>query len=107
MMERSAFVLKVRKDRIDECKKHHDAVWSDTLKVLWRHGWLNYSSFPRKDGLLFGYFEAEESFAKNLEGMADEDANLRWQTLMTDYFEGNPGHPNEAMTPLKYVFHPE
>ena len=33
------------------------------LDALRRTGWHNYSLFMREDGLLFGYFEAEESFA--------------------------------------------
>ena len=32
------------------------------LDALSRNGWHNYSLFMREDGLMFGYFEADESF---------------------------------------------
>ena len=86
-MERVGFLLKVREDRLDEYKKHHEAVWPDMLDALRRHGWRNYSLFLTEDGMLFGYFEAEDGFQTSLDGMATEDVNTRWQTFMADYFE--------------------
>jgi L-rhamnose mutarotase len=60
----------------------------------------------RDDGLLFGYFEAEESFQASLEGMADEEVNQRWQEFMSDYFEIPPGsRPDQMMVELSEVFH--
>ena len=56
-MERVAFQLKVREDKIEEYKEHHRAVWPEMLDALRRNGWHNYSLFMREDGLLFGYFE--------------------------------------------------
>lgn len=57
------------------------------LEALRRTGWHNYSLFVRDDGLLFGYFEAEESFAASLAGMAGEDVNARWQEFMAPYLK--------------------
>jgi L-rhamnose mutarotase len=104
-MQRVGFLLQVKPDRIEEYKKHHEAVWPDMLDALRRTGWRNYSLFMRNDGLLFGYFEAEESFQASLEGMAKEEINLRWQEFMGPYFEAISGRPDQNMITLEEVFH--
>lgn len=105
-MQRVGFLLKVKEDKIDQYKKHHEAVWPEMLDALRRHGWHNYSLFMRDDGLVFGYFEAEESFEASLEGMAGEDVNTRWQEFMAPYFETPPGaRPDQSMVELEEVFH--
>ena len=106
-MERAGFLLKVRKDRLDEYKRHHEAVWPEMLDALRRHGWRNYSLFLTDDGTLFGYFEAADSFQASLDGMATEEVNTRWQTFMAEYFEDLPGLPDESMAQLEHVFHLE
>ena len=105
-MRRVGFLLKVREDMLDDYKRRHQAVWAEMLDALRRNGWRNYSLFAREDGLLFGYFEADESFAASLEGMAGEDVNARWQDFMSPYFEIPPGaRPDQAMLELEEVFH--
>ncbi|MFB3137981.1 MAG: L-rhamnose mutarotase [Phycisphaerales bacterium] len=80
-------MLKVRRDKLEEYKEQHKAVWSEMLDALSRNGWHNYSLYMGGGGLLFGYFEAEESFAASLEGMSKEEVNQRWQELMSPFFE--------------------
>ncbi len=105
-MKRVGFLLKVKPDEIEEYKKHHENVWQEMLDALRRTGWHNYSLFLRDDGLLFGYFEAEESFQKSLDGMAREEVNKRWQDFMAPYFENLGGaHADESMQELVEVFH--
>ncbi len=104
-MKRIGFLLQVKKDRIAEYKKHHEAVWPEMLAALRRTGWRNYSLFMRDDGLLFGYFEAEESFEASLAGMAQEAINLKWQEFMGPYFESISGRPDQNMITLEEVFH--
>ena len=105
-MKRVGFLLKVKADRIEEYKAHHEAVWPEMLDALRRHGWRNYSLFMREaDGLLFGYFEAEESFQASLDGMAGEAINEQWQAFMAPYFESLSGRPDENMLELVEVFH--
>jgi L-rhamnose mutarotase len=104
-MKRIGFLLKVKPDRLEAYKKHHEAVWPEMLAALSRNGWHNYSLFMRDDGLLFGYFEAAESFRAALDGMAKEDINLKWQTFMAPYFESLSGRPDENMVELQEVFH--
>jgi L-rhamnose mutarotase len=105
-MKRVGFLLKVKQDKIAEYKEHHKAVWPEMLDALRRHGWHNYSLFMRDDGLLFGYFEAEESLQASLEGMSKEEVNARWQAFMAPYFEALGGrHADEALVELEEVFH--
>lgn len=105
-MKRVGFLLKVKPDMIAEYKRHHEAVWPEMLEALRRTGWHNYSLFMRNDGLLFGYFEAEESFAASLAGMAKEEVNARWQSFMAPYFEQLTGaHADQSMVELEEVFH--
>jgi L-rhamnose mutarotase len=105
-MKRIGFLLKVKKDKLDEYKKHHEAVWPEMLDALRRTGWHNYSLFLRDDGLLFGYFEAQDSFQASLDAMAKEAINLKWQQFMAPYFEALGGaRPDENMQELVEVFH--
>lgn len=105
-MKRVGFLLKVKKDRIEEYKKHHEAVWPEMLEALRRHGWHNYSLFMRDDGLLFGYFETPDSFQAALDGMAGEEINTKWQEFMAPYFESPEGaRPDQMMLELVEVFH--
>jgi L-rhamnose mutarotase len=105
-MKRIGFLLKVKEEKLEEYKKHHETVWPEMLDALRRTGWHNYSIFAREDGLLFGYFEAAESFAASLEGMLKEEINARWQDFMAPYFENLSGaHADESMVELAEVFH--
>ena len=72
-MKRVGFLLKVKEDKIEEYKRHHEAVWPEMLDALRRTGWHNYSLFMREDGTLFGYFETPESFQTALESMDQEN----------------------------------
>lgn len=104
-MKRVGFLLKVKPDRLDEYKRHHEAVWPEMQEALRRQGWHNYSLFLRDDGLLFGYFEAAESFQASLAGMETEPVNERWQAFMAPYFEAIEGRPDENMVELQEIFH--
>ena len=44
-MERVCFLLKVKKNRLEEYKERHKAVWPEMLNALRETGWLNYSLF--------------------------------------------------------------
>ncbi len=91
---------------LPEYTEHHQAVWPEMLDALRRNGWRNYSLFARPDGLLFGYFEADEDFQASLDGMSTEEANARWQEFMAPYFEIPEGAlPDQMMVELEEVFH--
>jgi L-rhamnose mutarotase len=110
-MQRVCFLLKVRKDRLDEYRERHAAVWPEMLEALSATGWHNYSLFLREDGLLVGYLETED-FAAAQSAMAATEINARWQAEMGPFFENEGAfgaldgeRPDEAMKPLTEVFH--
>lgn len=105
-MKRVGFLLKVKADQVEEYKQQHQNVWPEMQEALRRNGWHNYSLFLHDDGLLFGYFETEDSFAAALKGMDQEEINARWQASMAPYFEAPPGsRPDQNMVELEEVFH--
>ena|SRR5579871_3493587 len=105
-MQRVGFLLKVKPEMLEEYKQRHAAVWPDMQDALRRNGWHNYSIFMREDGLLFGYLEAEDTFAASLAGMDKEEVNTRWQASMAPFFEAlGGGRPDENMREIVEVFH--
>jgi L-rhamnose mutarotase len=107
-MKRIGFLLKVKKDKLAEYKKQHEHVWPEMLNALRAAGWHNYSLFVREDGLLFGYFETEESLQKAQANMAVNEVNTRWQESMAPFFESpNNARPDEQFLELSEIFHLE
>lgn len=105
-MRRVGFMLKVRADKMDEYKHHHQAVWPEMLEALRQTGWHNYTLFMRDDGLLFGYFETPESLQAARAGMEQTEVNARWQAFMSPYFEIPEGaRPDSLFVELEEVFH--
>jgi len=102
-MQRVAFRLRVRPDKLDEYVRLHAEVWPELLADLRAAGYRNYSIFA--DGPdLFGYFECDD-FDSSQTAMARSDANYRWQAFMAEYLE-TPVDPEgkESMHLLKQVF---
>jgi L-rhamnose mutarotase len=105
-MKRVGFVLKVRADRLEEYKAHHERVWPEMLDALTGAGWRNYSLFLRDDGLLFGYFETPESLQAAQALMAEKEVNTRWQEFMAPFFESpDNARPDEMFVELTEIFH--
>ncbi|MDQ3700857.1 MAG: L-rhamnose mutarotase [Chloroflexota bacterium] len=105
-MQRVAFILRVKPDKLEEYKRRHQEVWPEMLQALRDTGWHNYSLFLRQDGLLFGYLETPD-FERARREMAERDVNARWQREMAPFFESLSGRADEAMMPLEEVFHLE
>jgi L-rhamnose mutarotase len=104
-MQRVCFLLKVKKDKMDEYKRRHAEVWPDMLQALRETGWHNYSLFLRPDGLLIGYLETPD-FEAAKAGMQNYEVNKRWQDDMAPFFEALDGkHADETMMSLEEVFH--
>jgi L-rhamnose mutarotase len=104
-MMRVGFILKVKKNMIEEYKRRHQNVWPDMQKALRETGWHNYSLFLRDDGMLFGYLETPDFDAARA-AMATKEVNARWQSQMGEFFEQLDGQmPDEGMVPLEEVFH--
>jgi L-rhamnose mutarotase len=85
MTQRSAFVLRVRPDKIDEYVEAHRAVWPDMLEALKDAGIRNYSIF-RDGNRVFGYFEADD-LGRAAGQLAAQEVCARWQDAMADLLE--------------------
>ena len=100
-MERVCFILRVRRDRLDEYKARHHEVWPEMLEALRATGWNNYSLFLADDGLLVGYLETED-FEAALTAMDERDVNARWQAEMAPFFGERA---DTSLVRLGEVFH--
>jgi L-rhamnose mutarotase len=85
MTERSAFVLRVRPDKIDEYVEAHRKVWPEMLAALREAGIRNYTIF-RHGNEVFGYFEADDLQAAAAY-MEAQEVNARWQDTMAKLLE--------------------
>ncbi len=98
-MQRVAFRLWVKPERLEEYKRLHREVWPELLADMRAASIRNYSIFA--DGPeLFGYLECDDWNAA-AEALARSDANRRWQELMSDYL-ATPVDP-KAATPLRLL----
>ena len=105
-MKRIGFILKVKQDKIEEYKRHHEQVWPEMLDALRAADWHNYSLFMAEDGLLFGYFETPVDLATANAQMAATEVNTRWQEFMAPYFESpNNARPDQMLVELQEVFY--
>jgi L-rhamnose mutarotase len=103
--KRICFTLQVKRDRLDEYRERHKAVWPEMQQALRETGWENYSLFLRDDGLLIGYVETPD-FDAALSGMAAREVNKRWQDWMMDFFESDERvAADEQMRAIPEVFH--
>jgi L-rhamnose mutarotase len=100
MTQRSAFVLRVRPDRIDEYVAAHREVWPELLDALRAAGIRNYSIF-RHGNEMFGYFESDDLEAAGAY-MAAQEVNVRWQDRMAELLEERV--PDDGPPPLEEVF---
>jgi len=103
-MKRIGFQFKVRKDRLGDYKERHKNVWPEMLDALRETGWHNYTLFMREDGLIFGYFETEDSLATAQAGMAAKEINARWQESMSSFMDAK-ARPDETFVELEEYFH--
>jgi L-rhamnose mutarotase len=83
--QRSAFVLRVRPDKIDEYVEAHRTVWPEMLDALSNAGVRNYTIF-RAGNEVFGYFESDD--LEQAAGYLDaQDVCTRWQNAMAGLLE--------------------
>ena len=102
---RVCFLLKVRPEKIEECKARHAQVWPEMLAALRQTGWRNYSLFLRPDGIVVGYCETDD-FDQCRAAMKHYPVNQRWQAEMAPLFDSlNGDGADDAMFPLEEVFH--
>ena len=89
-MQRACFVMRIKKDEVEEYRAAHEPVWPEMLDAMRRAGIRTYSMFLRSDGLLVGYLEAED-VQRALAEVGATDVSRRWEERMAPYFEGGSG----------------
>jgi L-rhamnose mutarotase len=100
MTLRSAFVLRVRPDKLDEYVEAHRNVWPEMLAALRDAGIRNYTIF-RNGNEMFGYFESDDLEAAAAY-MAQHEVNARWQDAMAGLLEERV--PGSGPPSLEEVF---
>ena len=100
MTQRSAFVLHVRPDRIDEYVEAHRQVWPEMLDALRAAGIRNYSIF-RAGTDVFGYFESDDLAAAE-RYLAAQEVSARWQDAMAGLLQERV--PDGGTTALAEIF---
>jgi L-rhamnose mutarotase len=85
MTQRTAFVLRVRPEKIEEYVAAHRAVSPEMLDALRAAGIRNYTIF-RDGNQMFGYFEADDLAAAE-QYLAGQEASARWQDAMAELLE--------------------
>jgi L-rhamnose mutarotase len=100
MSQRSAFVLRVRPDKLDEYVAAHRDVWPEMLDALRNAGIRNYTIF-RHGNEMFGYFEADDLEAAGAY-MAGQEVNARWQDAMAELLDERV--PDAGPPPLEEIF---
>jgi len=100
MTQRSAFVLRVRPDKIDEYVEAHADVWPEMLQALHDAGIRNYSIF-RDGNQVFGYFESED--LERAAGYMDaQPVSARWQDAMAELLDERV--PDAGPPALEQIF---
>lgn len=87
---RCCFLLHVRPEKLPEYVEAHQHVWEEMREALTAAGWRNYSLFLRpEDGLVVGYFEADDVDAAQA-AIAEAEIAPRWEAAMAAYFAPGP-----------------
>jgi L-rhamnose mutarotase len=100
-MRRTCFTLQVDPGRLAEYRERHAQVWPEMLAALRDAGWRDYSLFLRDDGLLVGYFVADDPAAAQA-AMAAAPVADRWEAEMAPFFAD--GRADETRHVLDEVF---
>src|SRR5439155_1432441 len=98
--QRSAFVLRVRPECVDEYVEAHREVWPEMLEALKGAGIRNYTIF-RAGSEMFGYFEADDLDAAE-RYLSQQEICTRWQDAMARLLEERV--PDGGPPPLLEVF---
>ena len=85
MTQRSAFILRVRPEKVDAYLDAHRDVWPEMLDALRGAGIRNYTIF-RAGNEMFGYFESDD-LDRAASYRASKEVSVRWQDAMADLLE--------------------
>lgn len=105
-MKRYGSVIGVRREKLEEYKRLHAAVWPAVLEQIKNSNIRNYSIFYR-DGLLFSYFEyiGEDYDADMAKMAADPVTQQWWELCMPCQAPLENRQPGEWWASAEEVFH--
>jgi L-rhamnose mutarotase len=105
-MQRVAFQLRIRKNKVEEYDRAHEAVWPELLERIRSVGISDYSIFRRHETIVL--VMRVEDFDRAWEALAQDPVNQRWQEKMAEIFEETQDvEPGERFPMLKEVFYME
>jgi L-rhamnose mutarotase len=104
-MQRIAFVIRVRPEKLDQYRKLHDPIWPELAAELRAAGIRNYSLWLQPDGTEFGYLECDD-WAAVCAYLDKSEVHSRWQLLMEDFLltAGDPAQGGQPVRMLKRSF---
>ncbi len=103
-MQRIAFQLRIRAERIADYDEAHRHVWPELLAELQSFGVREYSIF-RRGQELFLYLHVPD-FELLSRQLAASEVNLRWQQTMAPLFEPVLSlRPGETLAMMEEVFY--
>lgn len=83
-MQRVAFLIRVKPEKLDEYRKLHNPIWPELAAELKAAGIRNYTLWLQPDGSEFGYLECDD-WQASCDYLATSDVHTRWQELMQYY----------------------
>jgi L-rhamnose mutarotase len=105
VMQRNAFVMKLKPGFEAEYKKRHDAIWPELSAELRRAGISDYSIFlDERTGYLFAVQKLAEGHTA--ERLPESPVVKKWWAYMKDIMDSHPDNSPVAV-PLREVFHLE
>jgi L-rhamnose mutarotase len=103
-MERIAFRLRLRADRVQEYEEAHRRVWPQLLQLLKDQGIAQYSIFRRGTDLFFYLHVAD--FERAWNEIQASQVDRRWQREMAPLFEPPTDlAPGERFPMMREVFY--
>jgi len=105
-MQRVAFQLRIRKDKLEEYDRAHAAVWPELIESIRSAGIRDYSIFRRHQTIFLVMRVAD--FDRAWDTLAKDPINQRWQQKMADIFEEKQDiEPGERFPMFREVFYME
>ena len=76
-MQRIAFIIRVRPEKLAEYRKLHNPIWPELAADLRASGIRNYSLWLQPDGTEFGYLECDD-WAATCASLDRSEVHTRW-----------------------------
>jgi L-rhamnose mutarotase len=100
-MQRVAFVIRVKPDRIEEYRRLHDPIWPELAAELKAAGMRNYSLWLQDDGTEFGYLECDD-WEATCAYLDRSEVHARWQEMMQGFLDTS-ADPSQGGQPVRML----